>query len=324
LCMYIYIYLYIYNYLFIYIYYVMLCVLGTVSADQAAGSLLVSSSWVLVQSSSASGCTRHQERCADAKGINTTMYTINTTMYTRNTTIYTINATMHTTTEGPHTHTASWYCVTSPLPADDRRYGPVRGPDRPGLPPGRPPRGAPPGQDGAVRRGAQVPGPHPDHRLHAGLPGPLRAAGPGVSEESRAAQPQVLHLHLVQRPHGPAEGLPGGGGGHSHSYLGHAWCTYEVGSPAEWRSFVDLHVCLCGGRRGRKPAVKAGRGPSARRTSCRRPPWTWSWAWGRSCWGSSEQSVRTTLTFMLYALTLVLDLYRGGGFTALHRTEWHH
>lgn len=57
--------------------------------------------------------------------------------------------------------------------------------------------------------GAQVPGPHPDYRLHAGPPRPLRAALPGLPEEGIHAVPEALYCRNLQRSHGPAPSLPG-------------------------------------------------------------------------------------------------------------------
>lgn len=101
------------------------------------------------------------------------------------------------------------YHPSPPFSSDNRCYGPVWRPDWSGLPPGWSTCGAPLGQDGAVRCGAQVSGPHSNHCLYTGLSWPLHPSCPGISEKSCSTVPQTFHFQHFQWPHGPAESLSG-------------------------------------------------------------------------------------------------------------------
>lgn len=92
---------------------------------------------------------------------------------------------------------------------DHRCHGPLGGPDRAGLPSGRPARGATPGQDGAMCSSAQVPGPDPHHRLHAVLQGTVCTTGSGFTKTSRHAVQEMLLCEHLQRSHGLAPGFSG-------------------------------------------------------------------------------------------------------------------
>lgn len=92
---------------------------------------------------------------------------------------------------------------------DDRRYGSLGRPDGTWLPLDRPAGGAPPGEDGVVCCGAQVPGPYSDHCLHTSTQGALCPACSGISTEGGHVVPEALCFRQLQRPHGPAQGLPG-------------------------------------------------------------------------------------------------------------------